>query len=103
MFFDYLRLIVAIFATLAALSVALNRHHALLGMFSRLTDRAAAARPRPGRLRIRRPKQVEVEEGAGSGTWVSSRGKQTGSLDSSVDDLLDDEDEDELDWLDDDD
>jgi hypothetical protein len=89
MVLEYMRLILAICLTLAALSVALNRHHAMLGAMSRLTDRAAGARRPRGKLRLpRRTAQIDFDEDAGKGEWVTGRGEK-----------IDRGDDDDLDWL----
>lgn len=88
MVLDYLRLMGAMVLTLAALMVALNRHHALLGAFSRLTDRAGELRPIPKR----RPKTVQVEdEQAGQGSWRTAGGTRLTQSDDEMDWLVDDD------------
>lgn len=96
MVLDYTRLLVAIALTCAALMVALNRHHSMLGYLSRLSDIAADRKVRTKRPR-RRMKTVDIlDPEAGKGGWVTGRGKEIPAPTSGDDDLdwLVDEDED---------
>jgi hypothetical protein len=86
---EYLRLMAAMVLTIGALMVSLNRHHALLSAFSRITDRAGELRPIPKR----RQRTVQIDDDdAGRGNWQTASGRALKQSDDETDWLVDDDD-----------